>query len=487
MNLWYAGTKILSQYGQAMAEEQLPADDPLTGLSLQPETPTGDEAPHAPTSAEELAAESLRLRQRLVEQLKARDVLHSAALEEALLRVPREAFLPDLVRREGLEPIYADEAIITKRTSQGAPLSSSSAPSMMAIMLEQLDLRPGLRVLEIGAGTGYNAALLAELVGDTADVVTLDIDAEVVEQARQNLAEAGYAQITVLCADGADGAPELAPFDRIELTVAADDIAPAWIEQLALGGRLVLPLEIHRHQRGQLSLALVRHEEYLESVAVAQAFFIPLRGDQAMTVTRTAPLAVVTTQDHHHRWELNLYGAPLSGSADIRRDALRLLSGPYETRDLHLNGAARALLAYLELRYGEEEAIYAWSGNANWGFEGWAGGLFFHPARAQSGGLPFAQRSGRFSQQPGIALLRAASSAPDDAGLERAILYGNAGTLRRLQNIIREWTRLKCPDLAALRVRAYPQGTAPAPASDEWLISKRSSQLLLSFQEGAGG
>lgn len=447
----------------------------------------GEEAPQAPPSAEERAAESARLRQQLVEHLKAQDVLHSAALEQALLRVPREAFLPDLARRDGLEAIYADEAIITKRTSQGAPLSSSSAPSMMAIMLEQLDLRPGMRVLEIGAGTGYNAALLAELVGDPSAVVTIDIDAEVVEQARRNLADAGYAQITVLCADGAAGAPDLAPFDRIELTVAADDIAPAWIDQLALGGRLVLPLEIHQRQRGQLSLALVRHAEYLESDAVAQAFFIPLRGDQAMSVTRSAPLAVVTKQDSHHRWELNLYGAPLSDSANIRRDALRLLSGPYETRNLHLNGAARSLLAYLELRYGEEEAIYAWSGNAIWGFEGWAGGILFHPARAQSGGLPFTPLSGRFSQQPGVALLRAASRSPDDAGMEQTILYGSAGALRRLQNIIREWTRLNRPDLTALRVRAYPQGTAPEPAADEWLVTKRSVQLLLSYQEGAGG
>ena len=222
-----------------------------------------------------------------------------------MLRVPRELFLPDIAEREGLERIYADEAIVTKRSSQGAAISSSSAPSMMAIMLEQLDLRPGLRVLEIGAGTGYNAALLAELVGDPAAIITIDIELDVVEQARRNLANAGYGAITVLCADGVEGAPSLAPFDRIELTVAADDIAPAWMDQLAIGGRLALPLELHRQQRGQVSLALVKQEGYLESAAAAYAFFIPLRGDQAMNVARTAPLSVVTTHDASHRWELN--------------------------------------------------------------------------------------------------------------------------------------------------------------------------------------
>jgi protein-L-isoaspartate(D-aspartate) O-methyltransferase len=464
-----------------MAEEQLPAEDPSAAPPRQPEAAAEDAASsRAPLSGAARAAESARLRQQMVEQLKARDLLHSEALEQALLRVPREAFLPDIAEREGLEHIYADEAIVTKRTSQGAPISSSSAPSMMAIMLEQLDLRPGLRVLEIGAGTGYNAALLAELVGDPASVITIDIEPDVVAQAQRNLASAGYGAITVLCSDGAEGAPRLAPFDRIELTVAADDIAPAWMNQLAPGGCLVLPLELYPQQRGQISLALVKHEDYLESVAAAYAFFIPMRGDQAMSAARTAPLSVVTTYDNNHRWELNVYGAPLNGAADIRRDVLHLLSGPYATHDLHLDGSARALVAYLELRYGGEDTIYAWSGHPGWGFEGWATGVLSHPARKQNGGLPL---SGRFSHQPGIALLRAATASPDDAGLEHAILYGSNQALRRLQSVLREWKRLNTPDLSALRVRAYPQGSAPPPAADEWLITKRSVQLLLSFQE----
>ncbi len=455
-----------------MAEEQLPAEEPAAELPRQPEAPASDAAP---PSAEELAAASARLRQQLVEQLKARGVLHSAALEQALLRVPRELFLPDIARRDGLERIYADDAIVTRRGSHGAPISSSSAPSMMAIMIEQLDLRPGLRVLEIGAGTGYNAALLAELAGDPAAITTIDIEPDVVEQARRNLASAGYGAITVLCADGAEGAPNLAPFDRIELTAAADDIAPAWMDQLAPGGRLVLPLELYRQQRGQISLALVKHEYYLESVAAAYAFFIPLRGDQAMSSAHPAPLSVVITDETSHRLELNVFGAALRASAAARRDVLHLLSGPRENRNLHLDAAARSLVAYLELRYGED-TISAWSGNACWGFEGWATGVLTPPAR-----------SGRFSQQPGLALVRAATARPDDAGLDQAILYGSGSALHRLQGIIREWKRLHTPDLAALRVRVYAQGRAPAPAADEWLITKRSVQMLLSFQSPSAG
>ncbi len=466
-----------------MGEEQPPAGEPP---AIQPrQTAPPDDAGLPPGSDEDLSARSLRLRYQLIEQLKAQGVLHNAALEEALRRVPRELFLPDIAIREGLEHIYADEAIVTKRSSQGAPLSSSSAPSMMAIMLEQLDLRPGLRVLEIGAGTGYNAALLAELIGDPGAVITVDIEPDIVEQARQNLASAGYEGITVLCADGVEGAQAFAPFDRIELTVAADDIAPAWISQLAPGGRLVLPLEIHRHQRGQVSLALVKQQGYLESAAAAHAFFIPLRGDQAMAAERTAPLAVVTTHANAHRWELNVFGAPLNLSAEVRRDVLHLLSGPHETRDLHLDGPARALLAYLELRYGEAETLYAWSGHTLWGFEGWAGGVLSHPALEQNNGPSLGPLAARFSHQPGLALLRSASNSPDDAGPNHAILYGNTAALRRLQQIAREWKNLHSPDISALRLRAYPQGTAPPPGVGEWLIRKRSVDLLLSFQQPA--
>ena len=126
--------------------------------------------------------------------------------------------------------------------------------------------------------------------------------------------------------------------------------------------------------------------------------------------------------------------------------------------------------------------MYAWSGNACWGFEGWAAGILVHPAPEQSSVFSFAPRSGWFNQQPGLALLRAATPSPDDAKLDQAILYGSTSALHRLQSIIREWKRLNMPDLSALSVRVYPQGCAPTPAPDEWLITKRSAQLLLSFQ-----
>ena len=106
-------------------------------------------------------SEPRELRERLVTELRAADALHDDRVAAALADVPRHKFLP------GIDPsrAYADDAVVTKVDADGRPISSSSQPAIMALMLEQLGVEPGHRVLEIGAGTGYNAALLAHLAG----------------------------------------------------------------------------------------------------------------------------------------------------------------------------------------------------------------------------------------------------------------------------------------------------------------------------------
>lgn len=215
-----------------------------------------------------------RLRNALVDRLTAAGVLRDERVALALRSLPRHLFLPEL------EPdrAYRDEAVPTKWGPDGRPISSSSQPTVMALMLQQLDLSPGHRVLEIGAGTGYNAALLRFLVGPTGAVTTVDIDADLVEGARRNLDIAGVDGVTVVCADGAAGWPEGAPYDRIILTVAAGDLAPAWVDQLAVDGRLVLPLSLRGVDR---SVAFVRAGDCLTSVSVIPCGFMPLRGQLA--------------------------------------------------------------------------------------------------------------------------------------------------------------------------------------------------------------
>ena len=212
------------------------------------------------------------LRRRLVEQLRTQGALHDAAVERALLTVPRHLFLPD----SPLTEAYADIAVAT-HWEDGMAVSSASQPAIVAFMLEQSQVAPGMRVLEIGAGTGYNAALLSELVGPTGSVTTIDIDPQITAEASAHLAAAGYTAAHVVTGDGAVGWPLGAPYDRIELTVGASDIAPAWFEQLAEGGVLTLPLWLGA---SDVSVALRKQDGALVSESLTPCGFMRLRGQE---------------------------------------------------------------------------------------------------------------------------------------------------------------------------------------------------------------
>lgn len=210
------------------------------------------------------------LRRQLVANMLQNDTLFDPAVAKAVLQVPRHLFLP----REPLGRAYADSAIITHRINNSL-ISSASQPSMIVIMLQQLALQPGMRVLEIGAGTGYNAALLAELVGPTGSVITIDIDQLIVDEARAHLDSAGYPEVRTICADGAQAYPDAAPYDRIELTVGSYDIAPAWREQLAEGGLLLMPFTLGLSEQ---SIAFERRGSVLYSRSFYPCGFIRMRG-----------------------------------------------------------------------------------------------------------------------------------------------------------------------------------------------------------------
>lgn len=209
----------------------------------------------------------------MVDGLLARGMVRDPRVAAVLREVPRHVFVPEAP----LEEAYQDRAIPTKYR-EGRPTSSASQPAIVARMLEQLQVQPGQSVLEIGAGTGYNAALLARLVGKDGAVVTVEIDAEVVEKARAHLVETGLANVQVECGDGADGWPEGAPYDRIIVTVGASDLAPAWLEQLAPDGRLVLPLSLRGVQQ---CVAFAWTDGHLESRSICDCGFMPLEGTLA--------------------------------------------------------------------------------------------------------------------------------------------------------------------------------------------------------------
>lgn len=223
------------------------------------------------------------LNKTLVDELKNKGSIQTPGVEAAFRAVLRHHFLPG----RPLEEVYSDRVVPTKQNPEGQWISSSSQPAMMAIMLEQLGLEPGHRVLEIGAGTGYNAALMAHLVGAAGRVVTVDIDQDLVKAARENLARAGVGQVEVVQADGGYGYADAAPYDRIILTVGAPDITPAWRDQLKPNGRIVLPLMLKGSMK---SIAFERVDGHLESLSVNDCNFMLLRGDFASMFSKQIQL-----------------------------------------------------------------------------------------------------------------------------------------------------------------------------------------------------
>ena len=167
-------------------------------------------------------------RSQLLTLLVSKGAIRSSAVADAFLSVPRHPFVPqvdeDVAYSDGSVPLKTSDG-----TDAGLVISSSSQPAVMAIMLEQADLKPGQRVLEIGTGSGYNSALIAHILGEQGEVVTVDIDEELVASARKHLDEVGFGHVRVICADGALGHGAMAPYDRIIVTVGAWDIAPAWL------------------------------------------------------------------------------------------------------------------------------------------------------------------------------------------------------------------------------------------------------------------
>lgn len=196
-------------------------------------------------------------------QLKSRDIWNSRVLE-AMSKVPRHLLIPTDVRRHA----YVDSPV---------PIGNNqtiSQPYIVALMTQTVDPQPTETALEIGTGSGYQAAVLAELVDR---VFSVEIIPKLAETARKNLGELGYENVTVLQGDGYRGWPEKGPFGVIVVTAAAEKIPPPLIEQLAEGGRLVMPVG---KVRGIQSLILLTKrdgkisERFLTSVR-----FVPMTGE----------------------------------------------------------------------------------------------------------------------------------------------------------------------------------------------------------------
>ncbi|EPD56527.1 methyltransferase, FxLD system [Streptomyces sp. HGB0020] len=230
-------------------------------------------------------ADAEHLRNALVDQLRADGHARTPAVETALRTVPRHVFVPDA----SLEDAYANAPVHIKYDTDGTSISCASQPGVVALMLDQLEAQPGERILELGAGTGYNAGLLAHLVGESGHVTTLDVDDDLVEGARAHLASAGITNAQAVTRDGALGYAEGAPYDRIIATVGAHGVPHAWLQQLAPGGRLLVPQRL----KGTVSRSIAYEQRDGRWVSLGSEMntFMPLRRGIADDDRRVIPLS----------------------------------------------------------------------------------------------------------------------------------------------------------------------------------------------------
>ena len=396
----------------------------------------------------------MKARAQLVAELRRREAIRSRAVAAAFAEVPREVFIPRVLAEQGIAGVYRDEAFVTKRHPRGIPVSSSSQPGLMAAMLELLELRPGQRVLEVGAGTGYNAALIRHLVGASGRVTTIDIDRELAGTARSALRSAGY-RASVVVGDGRAGWPRGAPYDRIIVTACADQVPRAWLDQLSEGGRIVLPLRLDPDGTAiQLIPVLERRDGRLRSAGMTWGGFMALHGGDGGWRPPRAQVSATRSTGGDPVSLGHVAGAGLSGvSEQVARSLLaRVISSTGELRARGVTpmgpGRTPLLLVHLLLGIPERRRVSVHTSRR----------IGIGTVDRRSGSLavfsvpsPWSRRS---SSEAALVRWRLESFAGDGAA-------GDASAAE-LEGLLAEWNELRGAGRRRLHLTAHARGGAEA-------------------------
>jgi protein-L-isoaspartate(D-aspartate) O-methyltransferase len=204
-------------------------------------------------------------RKNLVEKLKKQGRITSEKVEKAFLKVPRENFIPANLESKA----YYDTPLEIGNDQ------TISAPHMVAIMAEEVDLREGHKVLEIGAGSGYHAAIISRIIGEKGHVYSIERIKSLADKAKNNLEKTGIKNVTIEIGDGSEGLSKYAPYDRVYVTCASPGVPDPLIDQLKRPGKLLIPVG---SRLCELKLIEKNEEGDIKSINLGGCAFVPLVG-----------------------------------------------------------------------------------------------------------------------------------------------------------------------------------------------------------------
>jgi protein-L-isoaspartate(D-aspartate) O-methyltransferase len=380
----------------------------------------------------------LELHRALIEQLRQRQLLTNSDVAMAFNAIPRHLFLPQFDPRE----VYQDRALPLKTDSSGATLSSASQPTMIAVMLQQLDLKAGMNIMEVGTASGYNAALIGHIVGDRGQVTTLEIDRDLAEQAREKLHAAGYGDVLVVNQDAVSGFEARAEYDRIIATAGLWDVPESWFKQLHKDGKLITPI-------------------WLDGVQVSASF--ALQADGSWLSSDNRPCAFVYLQ--------GLAAAPRL-SAKVGSSSLEVLADDLDkidTAGLHLLLSQDREIHRLAAKLRPEDFWF--------GFQlylmlneprRYVFAVYAIPAGMQAYGV----------DDSGILLFTPGSAAFTPYEGEGVVYtFGGAAAFMKMQSLFDEWQGIRGSILDRLRLRLMPKSLGKPHSESGKLYLRKDHNL----------
>ncbi len=408
------------------------------------------------------------MRQAYVDALKVSGRIRSAHIEAAFRAIPRHFFLS----KEPLKDVYSDKGF-GLQLMDGSKVGYAAQPHGVAEFLERLAIRPGQRVMVIGAGSGYDSALIAHIVGEMGRVIAIDIEEELVDIIENGFQAAGLTWAQAICGDGALGYSEGAPYEWILMTTGVYDIAPAWCEQLKQGGRMYVPLQLRAHI--QRFIEFEASETCLQGISRQRTKCSPMRG------TLGTP---VDTFKINPESELAVYTDNRSTN-DVAKSVNKLLEGSRKDWPTGIRVTQQDLenlTLWLAVR--EPEFCQIWGG-------GEVATTGFLPClKVYTGFWKGGDTCGLLREEALSVLMYPPDQEPyvigqdDTPPFELFVRsFGQDDCLaHRLVDQIIAWDNAARPlDEDLLQVRVYPKNADYTPSIDEWVIEKQWTRLVINW------